>query len=244
MPLWYDAKGGQQMGAYPNPTPGAPGLSTGSAKAFAFACRSGVSAKCYKWGYMPWLQPNPAAPNQMSEVHWACTRAARADYCGDGSSHTLQDTPVNLWDNVSPQQIKTDDVNPWVNPWGPVVIGSSKVAVAKTKPTQPNQFEGGWSIKGAVCLSHLRWNNLPNNLCADRLHTPFEDYDPIDTVMITRVCDNQGEAEQIGADAIAHGWPGIAPPRMFLESDMNAVVMPQPWTPPVVVVSGEIASFN
>lgn len=235
LPLWYDAHGNQQMGAYPIAA-GVPAVNQGSAKAFAFACRSGVSAKCYKWGYMPWLQPDPANTSQMSQVHWACTRAARADYCGDGQSHTLQNTPVNVWDNVSPQQIRTDDVNPWVNPIGPVVAGTNKfAAIAKYQQPTTDQFEGGWGTQGAICFSHLRWNNLPAKLCSDLEHSPFLTYDQIDSVLVNHVCDSQAQAEELARNYQSYGWP-VQTPRIFNESDLNAVVMPSnPWTNPVVV---------
>jgi hypothetical protein len=236
MPLWYDGKGSQQMGAMPSPLVAPPSVSPPTAKAFAFACRSGVSAKCYKWGYMPWLQPDPAQPSQLTQVHWACTRAARADYCGDGTSHTLQDTPVNIWDNVSPNPIKVDDVNPWVNPIGGIVVaGTNKLALA-AKPVT-DQFEGGWGQNGAICFSHLRWNNLPANLCADLEHSPFVTYDPIDGILVNHVCDSQAEAEQLAAMYQSYHWP-VLTPRIFNESDLNAVVMPTRVIPPVAIDTG------
>src|SRR5262245_27095970 len=52
-----------------------------SSTLFTFGCTTGVIAKCYRWGYRPWLT---GYPTSIAPIHWACTRAARADYCGNG----------------------------------------------------------------------------------------------------------------------------------------------------------------
>jgi hypothetical protein len=65
-----------------------------------FACTSGVLAKCARnWGYKPWKQVTTASgPVSLQPLHQACTRAARADYCGDGISHTRNGTLIDLFD--------------------------------------------------------------------------------------------------------------------------------------------------
>jgi len=68
-----------------------------SSTLFTFGCTTGVIAKCYRWGYRPWLTGYGA---DMAEMHWTCTRLARADYCGDGVPHTQDGTWVNVWDNL------------------------------------------------------------------------------------------------------------------------------------------------
>jgi hypothetical protein len=68
---------------------------------YTFACSSGVISKCARsWGYKPWkrlLSPT-GYPVDMRPLHQACTRAARADYCGDGISHTREGTMVDMFD--------------------------------------------------------------------------------------------------------------------------------------------------
>jgi hypothetical protein len=60
---------------------------------------------------------------------------ARADYCGNGTSHTHESTPINFWDNLpSP---------------GPIA--------SRGTPPLLMLFEAGWNTQGAVCLSHARW---------------------------------------------------------------------------------------
>jgi hypothetical protein len=123
-------------------------------------CLSGVVAKCYKWGYQPW-QPSTGVLS-AADVHQACTRAARADYCGDGVSHTAQNTPINIYDFS------------WFYP-------SYKVVPKPVRPHHhiqgylPNDptfhddiFEAGFGTSGALCLSHWRYNSLgvtPEELC-------------------------------------------------------------------------------
>lgn len=98
---------------------------------FTFGCTTGVVAKCYRWGYRPWL-PGLA---DITATHWACTRAARADYCGTGQTHTQDGTLINVWDGLpAPGPINNR--------------GTTPAGMA---------FEAGWNTGGALCLSHTRW---------------------------------------------------------------------------------------
>ena len=99
---------------------------------FTFGCTSGVIAKCYRWGYRPWL----TGEGDLASIHWACTRLARADYCGDGRAHTFDATEINVWDLLPAP--------------GPIQLHGDK-------SPQGMHFEAGWSTSGAVCLSHERW---------------------------------------------------------------------------------------
>jgi hypothetical protein len=102
-----------------------------SSTLFTLGCTTGVVAKCYRWGYRPWL----TGYGDVATTHYACTRAARADYCGDGKTHTHDGTWINSWDNLPPP-------GP-VQAQGPTPLGMV--------------FEAGWNTGGAVCLSHARW---------------------------------------------------------------------------------------
>ncbi|MBA2543589.1 MAG: pentapeptide repeat-containing protein [Deltaproteobacteria bacterium] len=122
-----------------------------SSTMFTFGCTTGVIAKCYRWGYRPWLTGYGAA--SFSDLHWTCTRAARADYCGDGTPHTKNGTVVNIWDRLpAPGPIQKHGL---LAPLGMV-------------------FEAGWNTSGAVCLSRARWllDATLANLCPDRLVPP------------------------------------------------------------------------
>jgi hypothetical protein len=116
---------------------------------FTLGCTAGVIAKCYRWGYRPWLTGYAA---DMTTMHWTCTRMARADYCGDGTSHTVDGTWINMWDTLpAPGPIQHHGLLP---PLGMI-------------------FEGGWGPQGAICLSHARWlsslGSLLVNACPNRL---------------------------------------------------------------------------
>src|SRR5262249_22674895 len=61
------------------------------------ACSAGVLANCVRWGYPPWAA---LAGRSLRDLHQACTRMARADYCGNGKSHTRDGTPIRLQDRI------------------------------------------------------------------------------------------------------------------------------------------------
>jgi hypothetical protein len=86
---------------------------------FTFACRGSSIAKCHDMGYVTW--------DGYSDHHHACVRMLRADYCGDGVSHTITGTPVNLYDNAGVQA----DTEAW-------------------------QIDGEWTADGSLCFNHYR----------------------------------------------------------------------------------------
>jgi hypothetical protein len=121
-----------------------------SSSLFTFGCTTGVIAKCYRWGYRPWV----TGYGDLAAMHWTCTRLARADYCGNGLPHTREGTWVNVWDNLaSPGPIQTHG-----------------------EATPPGMiFEAGWNTAGAVCLGRARWPMDGDSLaalCPDRLFPP------------------------------------------------------------------------
>ena len=114
---------------------------------FTFACVSGVVAKCYQWGFRPWES------RELRDLHQSCTRAARADYCGDGTPHTCAGTPINIFD--------ADGYIPRYSLDGFF-------------------FEAGWGPNGARCLSKNRWDTLPASmLCTDFARTRRGPYDKV-----------------------------------------------------------------
>ena len=67
-----------------------------AARRFSFACKDeGVAYKCRDWGYPPGSDPTADG----WKAHQVCTRAARADYCKNGKTHTLDETFVRIWDD-------------------------------------------------------------------------------------------------------------------------------------------------
>ncbi len=108
------------------------GAHTDSDTLFTFACVNGAIAKCIDFGYKPWgtvdlCDERSCWPISLAPYHQACTRLLRADYCGDGRSHTSDGRRVNLYDDVGVQS----DTRRW-------------------------SFEAEWSADGAVCMSDRR----------------------------------------------------------------------------------------
>ncbi|MFO0755023.1 MAG: ADYC domain-containing protein [Byssovorax sp.] len=109
--------------------------------AFSFSCAEAAVAKCARLGYAPWATPDAGKPDLGRDLHAACTRLVRADYCGNGDAATEKGTPVNLWDGAK------------VLPRGP------------SKADAP--FEAAWSSGGAVCMHHPRWKKRAHE-CSGR----------------------------------------------------------------------------
>jgi hypothetical protein len=103
---------------------------------FAFACTDAAAAKCVQsWGYQP-----------PDELHAACTRMARADYCGEDKSHTEDGTLVDVWDTAGISQ---------------------HAAADKRLPSA--RFEAAWTSRGALCIDHVRYEKTHNPPCAAAL---------------------------------------------------------------------------
>ena len=120
-----------------------------SAPLFTLACTASAIADCYRWGYRPWV----TGFGNLKTMHWACTRTARADYCGDGVDHTMDGTMINIWDTLPPP--------------GPIQ------AHGTTPPGMT--FEAAWDQTGALCLSHARWafnGSVVAAACPNKLHPP------------------------------------------------------------------------
>jgi hypothetical protein len=107
--------------------PGAWNTTTGAwtAENFSFACRGSSVAKCLELGYKTWYG--------FGDHHHACVRMLRADYCGDGVSHTVTGTPINLYDNAGVQA----DTESWL-------------------------LDGEWSPDGALCFNNYRGGSMPS----------------------------------------------------------------------------------
>jgi hypothetical protein len=125
---------------------------------FTIACRGFAIAKCVEAGYKPW---NGVAP-QLA----ACVRALRADYCGDGTPHTVDGTMVNLYDNLG-LQTDTADWTPeaeWT-PDGATCVSKKKATrfdqVARERPScyphtlKPEKSCGTGFSGGAAIITEL-----------------------------------------------------------------------------------------
>jgi hypothetical protein len=100
---------------------------------FTFACENGALAKCIGWGYKPWQSKDGRS---LADLHQACTRMARADYCGDGRSHTREDNPIDMYDDLG-------------------VLTRTTEASAGWAPERAS-FEAAWGPDGALCVARTR----------------------------------------------------------------------------------------
>jgi hypothetical protein len=100
---------------------------------FTFACENGAIAKCVEWGYKPWATKGGRS---LAELHQACTRMARADYCGDGRSHTREDNLIDMYDGLNVLTRATESSAAW--------------------DVKRASFEAAWSAEGATCMSRTR----------------------------------------------------------------------------------------
>ncbi|WP_239470434.1 ADYC domain-containing protein [Archangium violaceum] len=100
---------------------------------FTLACENGVITKCINWGYKPWASHDG---HSLAELHQACTRMARADYCGNGQSHTRQDTPIDMFDTLG-------------------VLAPTMERSAVWDPERAS-FEATWAADGASCMARTR----------------------------------------------------------------------------------------
>jgi hypothetical protein len=142
---YVDAKGGAGENlCEPDPAKGqwaipvygswdATGAHIPSTTQFMFACTSGVVAKCLRWGYRPW---KTVGGRSLADHHQACTRMARADYCGDGTTNTENGTLIDLYDNLGIQTRSPDDLASLL------------------------LFDAAWTPRGAYCMSKERWLKL------------------------------------------------------------------------------------
>jgi hypothetical protein len=101
--------------------PGVGGRKYEDPRVFTFACEGAAIAKCIRFGYKPWASSGGVS---LAAHHQACTRLIRADYCGDGTSHTVNGQWVNVYDAVGVQQ----DTETW-------------------------GMEAEWDAEGALCFT-------------------------------------------------------------------------------------------
>ena len=136
--LWDPANGAKR-------TPQVPGTIT-------FACRDAALAKCVEWGYRPWASVNGAS---LAEYHQACTRMVRADYCGDGTPHTVAGTPIHVLDQIGVQNVDPNVTYTVEAEWGPngaVCLNTDsrrdpQLAVACSLPACGSSFASGGLIQ-------------------------------------------------------------------------------------------------
>jgi len=133
---------------------------------FTFACENGAIAKCITWGYKPWAKKHG---HSLKELHQACTRMARADYCGNGRSYTREATLIDMYDGLgvltrTPEESVGSNSRQWL-------------------------FEAAWDSEGAVCLARTRDGRKAEtilNECPERFQVVGRDLDEKERCTVSR----------------------------------------------------------
>ncbi len=108
----------------------------GDTSRFTFSCVNAAVGKCAIWGYAPWQTSYAETYNSTTRYrdlgpsHQSCQRLVRADYCGNGLSHTRNGTPIDVYDTYG-----------FMNP----------------DNEAGNTLEADWRPDGAHCIRHTRW---------------------------------------------------------------------------------------
>lgn len=139
-------------------------------------------------GYKPWLEPDvfdgqlkrrskrdAHRPNHLQ----ACVRMLRADYCGDGTSHTVRGRRVEFWDSMGlheQTQSRWSTEGSW-SPDGVECLGSPRVAFANDRPPScvRNKLYAGSSrvpnVHQTARRHYERWNDHIFNTFEHQLRT-------------------------------------------------------------------------
>jgi hypothetical protein len=140
---------------------------------FTFACENGAIAKCIDWGYKPWAKKDGRS---LEDLHQACTRMARADYCGDGRSHTRENTVIDMYDDLQ-------------------LLTRTTEATASWEPARAS-FEAAWTPEGAWCLARTRDGRAVETVlaeCPGRFEAAEKDFGEGDRCTVRR---KGGRAEE------------------------------------------------
>jgi len=105
---------------------------------FTWACRGAALAKAVEWGYKPWVS------SAMNDAHQAAMRMIRADYFGNGVTHTTNGNAIDVSDK-----------------WGIQVTDTSWPIEAK------------WGPNGAVCLNTPRKLSWPRDSMPEAAALPY-----------------------------------------------------------------------
>jgi ADYC domain len=157
----------------------------------------GVLAKCYYWGFAK------GGDDQGLLTYQACVRAARADYCGNGESHTRVGTKIQIYETPETKYGKPIHVSE----------DSSQCPLAYLGWTPC--FEAIWDQSRALCISHARYRQMPPRGCQKELfkHEVFLTQDGFETTnsanaLITLNC-SPGAYKELAQSSFVKNRSGI-----------------------------------
>jgi hypothetical protein len=176
-----------------------------SGEVITFACENAALGECAdKLGFRPWQRrwtrvclPTNAdcrwQAQDLTAYHQACTRMIRADYCGDGRSHTISGTAIDLYDKLGLNTPLSSTLQNWQKHHPPSTPGAgilsgpaSNDGHVTSTPAQRRQasigkppqaaltlgsnplWEGSWDDLGIRLLDCDRWESLPFDASDDQ----------------------------------------------------------------------------
>lgn len=112
---------------------------------FTFACRYGAIQKCNEYGWPEWetkTESNGSTTKvrNLDDYHDACIPMIRADYCGNGVTHTFDGTSIDIYDHLQ----------------------GGQQMVTSTNGSDGYYREAYWEGDGAHCINKTRW--MPSSL--------------------------------------------------------------------------------
>jgi hypothetical protein len=115
-----------------------------SNKLVTFGCTSGSLAKCVRLGYKPWKSVHGKS---LRDFHQACTRMVRADYCGNGKTHTQEGVLIHVYDDLGIHKYTPKKGMLFEAAWGPdgaTYINRTRLSQPLSKITQecPQKLKG------------------------------------------------------------------------------------------------------
>jgi|JI10StandDraft_1071094.scaffolds.fasta_scaffold18427_4 hypothetical protein len=116
---------------------------------------NGVVAKVQSWGFLRGGSFSNWAAMGISgdELFQIATHAVRADYCSDGTPHSMDGTAINITDLITANATRdpVGDIDPSpTNDGTPIEMRPGK-----------RPLEAIWGGRRLLCLSKLRWQALP-----------------------------------------------------------------------------------
>ena len=143
------------------------------------ACETGAISKCISWGYKPWGQRNGKS---LVDLHQACTRMARADYCGNGRTHTPEQGLIDMYDQFGVQSRTKESSATWnvaraSAPDGAACLARTRDGRALTALFKecPGRFRGGAEVElgdGDRCSLRREGMNPQMVLLRNRSYAP------------------------------------------------------------------------
>jgi len=104
-----------------------------AADSLYLACVTGAVGKAAIWGYWPREMTAPTYPSDSLLNFETIVRMVRADYCGDGTSHTQEGTPIGVADRMGVRDADSD-----------------------LSHAPSDYFEAVWYAGGADCVNYVR----------------------------------------------------------------------------------------